>query len=598
MTNHLWQSTIFAFAAGLLTLAFRKNRAQVRYWLWLSASLKFFIPFSLLMSIGSYVEWTHVAKTVGTQAVTTAMVQIAQPFTETVSFAPRTAQSTDWRPVAILGVWVLGFATIALMRLRGWLRIRAAVRSSASSEIVAPVEVRSSPGLLEPGVVGFLRPILLLPEGIEKCLTPRQLAAVLAHELCHVRRRDNLTSAMHMIVEAVFWFHPLVWWIGARLVDERERACDEAVLSLGNEPQVYAEGILNVCKIYLESPLRCVSGVTGSDLKRRVQAILTGRVAGELNFAKRAALAVAGIVALALPVIVGILNAPAIRAQSSAGTPRFEVASIKPCGKDTGPSKQKGNAPARASVSPGSLNTGCDILANDKVGPPVGLIQRAYARLGIGRVSLGSAPPVTGGPAWIYSDLYSINARAEGNASEAIMAGPMLQALLEDRFKLKIHRASREIPAYSLTVAKSGSKLLPFKEGGCVAVDFTKSPIPPPAPGKANCNAIVGGRSGPNTKLEAQAITLDYFSKLLGLVLDRPVIDKTGVSGKFDFHLSFLVDETTPGAFRPEFGQPSDAPPAASIFTVLQEQLGLKLEPTKGAREFLVIDHVERPTEN
>ncbi len=98
-------------------------------------------------------------------------------------------------------------------------------------------------------------------------LTPSQLEAVLAHELCHVRRRDNLTSVIHMIVEAVFWFHPLVWWIGARLVEERELACDEEVLRLGSEPRVYAEGILNVCKLYVESPLRCVSGVTGSNLE-------------------------------------------------------------------------------------------------------------------------------------------------------------------------------------------------------------------------------------------------------------------------------------------------------------------------------------------
>ena len=84
--------------------------------------------------------------------------------------------------------------------------------------------------------MGLFRPILLLPADITERLQPRELQAILAHELCHVRRRDNLTSAIHMIVEAVFWFYPLVWWIGARLVEERERACDEAVLSLGNEP--------------------------------------------------------------------------------------------------------------------------------------------------------------------------------------------------------------------------------------------------------------------------------------------------------------------------------------------------------------------------
>jgi tetratricopeptide (TPR) repeat protein len=122
-----------------------------------------------------------------------------------------------------------------------------------------------------------------------------------------------------MIVEAVFWFHPLVWWIGVRLVDERERACDEEVLRLGNEPQVYAEGILNVCRIYLESPLRCVSGVTGSDLKKRIHAIVAGRVAPNLSFARKASLAIAAIAALAAPLVVGlIVNASPTRTLSQA----------------------------------------------------------------------------------------------------------------------------------------------------------------------------------------------------------------------------------------------------------------------------------------
>ncbi len=114
---------------------------------------------------------------------------------------------------------------------------------------------------------GIFRPVLLLPEGITERLTAAQLEAILAHELCHVRRRDNLTAAIHMVVETVFWFHPLVWWIRARLIDERERACDEEVLRLGSEAEVYAESILEACKLYLESPLACVSGVTGSDLE-------------------------------------------------------------------------------------------------------------------------------------------------------------------------------------------------------------------------------------------------------------------------------------------------------------------------------------------
>jgi beta-lactamase regulating signal transducer with metallopeptidase domain len=91
--------------------------------------------------------------------------------------------------------------------------------------------------------------VLLLPEGIADRLAPAQYDAIVAHEmLCHVQRRDNLTGAAHLIVEAIFWFHPLVWWIRARLLEERERACDEAVLQSGSKPQRYAEGILNVYK--------------------------------------------------------------------------------------------------------------------------------------------------------------------------------------------------------------------------------------------------------------------------------------------------------------------------------------------------------------
>lgn len=186
MINHLWQSTVSAILAAILTLAFRKNRAQVRYWLWLTASLKFVIPFSLLISAGSHVEWAPPAHT-ATSVASSLMVQLTQPFPETVSVVPSTAGTSDWIPMTILAVWACGFAAIALMRFRGWLRVRAAVRSSRPLEIPVPVEVRSSPGLLEPGVVGFLRPVLLLPEGIAEHLTPRQLEAVLAHELCHIR---------------------------------------------------------------------------------------------------------------------------------------------------------------------------------------------------------------------------------------------------------------------------------------------------------------------------------------------------------------------------------------------------------------------------
>ena len=132
-------------------------------------------------------------------------------------------------------------------------------------------------------MVGWRYPILLVPQGIADQLTPSQLAPVLAHELCHVRRRDNLTAGIHMVAEALFWFHPLVWWIGARLVDERERACDEDVLRIVGTPLACAEGILRVCQRYVETPLVCVSGVGGSNLRKRLEAIMANRVGIRLD---------------------------------------------------------------------------------------------------------------------------------------------------------------------------------------------------------------------------------------------------------------------------------------------------------------------------
>ena len=181
---------------------------------------------------------------------------------------------------------------MTVVRFRMWRRIRAAVRASSpwavpSLPMPAGIDVRSTPGVMEPGVVGLWRPVILVPSGIEDDLTPRQLAAVLTHELCHIRRRDNVTAAVHMIAEAVFWFHPLVWWIGSRLVDERERACDQEVLRTLGEPQTYAEGIVNVCKRYVESPLACVSGVSGANVKNRIRDIMTNRTIAKLSVAQK-----------------------------------------------------------------------------------------------------------------------------------------------------------------------------------------------------------------------------------------------------------------------------------------------------------------------
>jgi len=317
LLNHLLQSTLFAGAAWLLTLAFRKNRARVRYALWLAASVKFLIPFSILITVGGLFAWRTTAG-VAQSGMSLAMVQVGQALAAPIAMQPSPLRLV---PIILWSVWGIGFAVVVFSWLRRWRALRAALQSATRVDLTFGIEVMTSPEFPEPGVYGIRRPILLLPAGIMSQVTPQQLEAILAHELCHVRRRDNLATAVHMAVEAIFWFHPLVWWIGARLMEERERACDEEVLRLGSSPQVYAEGILKICELYLESPLPCVAGVTGANLKHRIEAIMANRVARRLSVAGKILLATAGVATVSLPVVIGMMTARVVLAQPPVAAP-------------------------------------------------------------------------------------------------------------------------------------------------------------------------------------------------------------------------------------------------------------------------------------
>jgi hypothetical protein len=306
-------------------------------------------------------------------------------------------------------------------------------------------------------VFGIRRPVFLLPAGILDHLTPPQWKAIVAHELCHVRRRDNLTAAIHMGVEALFWFHPLVWWLGARLMLERERACDEEVLLAGNEPLAYAEGILKICEMNLESTLPYVSGVTGANLKQRIEEIMTRRTGIELSPSRKLVLAAAGISAAAVPFVVGILNPSLSRAQSNPErrASAFDVASIKPSAiwKAGG----EGSRRSKIEYSPKSLSMWNIDLTE--------CVQWAY---GVRFYQIS-------GQGFPGSERYDILAKTE-NAVPVKQLRDMLQELLEKRFQLRLHREMKVLPVYQLVVARGGPRLPKPKDGaGLSPIQATES---------------------------------------------------------------------------------------------------------------------------
>jgi uncharacterized protein (TIGR03435 family) len=277
-------------------------------------------------------------------------------------------------------------------------------------------------------------------------------------------------------------------------------------------------------------------------------------------------------------------------------TSTFEAASIKPCkpgGIQAGTSAGGGksaNGDASRGPSPGYLQLNCYPLSI--------LIYFAYVEFADGRVNplREMIIPIEGGPSWVNSDsdTYAITARAAGPASQAIMRGPMLRALLEERFQLKIRQETREGPVYELTVAKGGIKMRRTPEGSCVPRDPNVYPQPPKAPdGKPWC-ATINYRSSMQTMtgiIDATGVTSAEMAPYLSRG-GRKVIDKTGLDGLFDFHLEYARDGGPPPA------DPDPAHAGPSIFTAVQEQLGLRLESAKGPVTVLVIEQVERPEGN
>jgi uncharacterized protein (TIGR03435 family) len=217
-------------------------------------------------------------------------------------------------------------------------------------------------------------------------------------------------------------------------------------------------------------------------------------------------------------------------------------------------------------------------------------IRGAYGSYGFGRNPNVRPPRVLGGPDWVDTDRYDIVAKAPAETGLDEMYGPMMRALLEDRFGLKIHSEIRELPVYALTAVRGGAKLTPSKPGSCVAIDV-KSVLQAP-PGPNYCGRFEMKR-GAVWIADAKGMTVSEFAaRVFRDAVERPVIDRTSIAGLFDIHLEFSGLENSTSLS----GDADNSAP--SVFTAVQEQLGLKLSPDKGPVEVFVIDHVEKPSAN
>jgi uncharacterized protein (TIGR03435 family) len=512
------------------------------------------------------------------------------PESATVSRAAAESPFT-WQAV-LISVYFAGAIVLLLRLLLGTVEANRLRRSAAMRNRRLTTNQSATPI-----TVGWFTPALILPDGWDRW-PPAKLAAVLTHEHEHARRHDPLVQWFALFNRAVFWFHPLAWWLERRLSTLAEEACDAAVLAAGHSPQDYSEYLLEMARSVTTDGKRLhIVGMAmpGTGLTGRVQQIFRGlpsvrisrtRVACTIVFcamssamfasgtlAERAAapqppapttpvhqaLAAppsAAPVPSAEPQPQAALQQALPRAEAPATQIKFEAVLIKPC-VDSGPVGGRGGNSPRVSMSPGYAHWGCATLAH--------LIDEAWgggAYPGNSLLNSLRLPPDTrldlpkrirGGPSWVDNDRWEIEIRVSGDKSD--LTGPahhdwmlnsislQLRAMLEDKFQLKLRKTTEQRPMYAMTVTPAFNMTASAPEKCWKPEDYPRPPglsrmeLPPPPPGWEGIPACgYQARGGRRQGNESMQFTHAKLSDLA-----------KWLSGEMDLHV--LDNTNTPGRF-------------------------------------------------
>ena len=322
LLRHLFESSLVAGVFLLAVRCLRNRSASWKHVLLLCAALKFAVPLDWLVAIGVRLRATLPSPAI---SVPLGFDRIISPSVENIHM-----QSARLADHIFLSIWLI----VAAFFLLGWLRrllapidVCCAVSKSAAFAlqrmkiamgVTRAVKLRESRGSLEPRLCGIFYPTIVLPQTLSERLMPAELDAVILHELAHVRRWDNLTRALVHLLTCVFWFFPLVAWIERQIDAQCELACDELVLLCGARPDEYLDGILKVCQFYILESVAGSSHISGSNLKRRMEYIMSSPTT-------KASKVSAGIVAVLLfsclaaaLILTGFLTPPRGLAQTAA----------------------------------------------------------------------------------------------------------------------------------------------------------------------------------------------------------------------------------------------------------------------------------------
>jgi uncharacterized protein (TIGR03435 family) len=613
LVHFIWQGAVVGLLAWAVLFALRDRAVTVRYLVSCSAlALLMILPVVTAIAFVQRAAAPGAGVSVATQVRTLLAPQPMLPIW--LSPDPPVAAWFSLLQAWVLPAWSAGVLLCSLRLLLAGAQvmalgrsgepagepIQALVRSVARRMGVArPVRLLISTLADVPCAVGWFRPVILLGPATAMGLTISELEAVLAHELAHIARYDYLVNLVQVVAETVLFYHPAVWWISSRIRFERELRCDELAVRSCGDALCYARALTALEKQRVQAPAIAL-GSTGGALLYRIQ-----RVAG-LAVPSRSArwpamLAVSlATIGLAVNIDWAGMSWMRLAARTDGEIQRFEVASVKP---------HKGDANVFSIMGqPGGRFTAVNASARM-------LIRSAFQL---------QDEQIVGGPDWLGVDRYDIVAKAEEGAAFGPPAGQrpgtmllMLRSLLADRFRLETHKETRELPIYALQVARRDGRLGPGlrpTDVDCSVPPGSRAPAAP-APGAAQRGGVppagdrsveasgsrpaCGLRVGPGS-MTAGATRMPQLATTLSNFVGRLVVDRSGLSGGYDFDLQWTPERPVDplGASAGLFPTPPADADRPSIFTALSEQLGLALQSSKGPVEVLVIDRIERASED
>jgi uncharacterized protein (TIGR03435 family) len=561
--NSLWQAVLLAFLVWLaIKLVGPHVNAATRHLIWWIT----LVAIAILPCIPRSAPTTQPGQPLRSEAVKAAVpIRVSAPLAPPPVQATVTVKekrTTLW-PFGVLGIWAAVCARQLIVILGSYFYLRAlkqrAVPSShALPRLTRPARLLLAFDLPSPVAVGFFHPAVVLPVGLPDQLTSAELQCVLLHESAHLARYDDWENVVARLVRAVTVPHPVAWWVLRQIDREREMACDDWVVAHIGAVQSYVESLARV----LELQWSTADSVLASGLFEH-HSRLRVRIETLLLRGRRFSTAAARIPIVATAVTLGLLaftGALAPHWIAFAQRLEFDVASIK---------QNTANVPNDFTPRrSGTLVT----MHNTQVGSVL-----YYAYHITGSYQLVGFDPNALPWEWTWID---VDARAPLNASDDQIR-LMFQSLLEDRYKLRIHRETREIPEYELV--DINAKLDPSHA--------TDNPMPITVEGKAlkipsgKCS-ISGWLDG--DRMICHAAPAERIVAEISSSLRSPVVDRTGLTQTYDVNLLFASENRK---------LPEDQTPAPSLEDAIRD-LGLKLKKGKGPVEVIVVDHVEKPSGN